>query len=164
MSNGRDKQLTQRQGEYLVAAELCKKGFLATTFSGNVPELDIIAVNEKLETRPVQVKAIRGGSWQMEATRFVKIEFNEKTGKQRILGKAKINYPELKFVLVDLSQDPIEFYILDIQHLRNIIHRHYSRYIEKHKGRRPKTPSSTHTAVRKAEVRRYQDNWDSIFS
>jgi Holliday junction resolvase-like predicted endonuclease len=164
MATGRNPQLTQRQGEYLVAAELCRLGYLTTTFSGNVPELDIIAVNERLEARPVQVKTIKGASWQFDAKRFVNIEYNEKTKKQAVKGRAKIKYPELKFVLVDLSgpQGP-EYYILGIKTLREIIYRGYVTNLEKHNWRRPKTPNSTHTALPKQLVKRYKDKWDSVF-
>lgn len=43
MATGRENQLTKQVGEYLVAAELCRRGFIATTFTGNVPDFDIIA-------------------------------------------------------------------------------------------------------------------------
>jgi len=38
-------QLTKQVGEYLVAAEVCRRGLIATTFTGNVPHYDIIASN-----------------------------------------------------------------------------------------------------------------------
>jgi len=42
MSNGRSKQLIKQAGEHLVAAELAKRGFLATPFAGNVPDFDVM--------------------------------------------------------------------------------------------------------------------------
>lgn len=45
MATGRDNQRTKQVGEYLVAAEVCRRGFIATTFTGNVPHYDIIASN-----------------------------------------------------------------------------------------------------------------------
>ncbi len=45
MATGRDNQLKKQAGEYLVAAEMCRRGFIATTFTGNVPHYDIIASN-----------------------------------------------------------------------------------------------------------------------
>jgi len=38
---GRELQLTKQTGEYLVCAELCRKKFIATSFTGNVPDYDI---------------------------------------------------------------------------------------------------------------------------
>ena len=49
MATGRDMQLTKMIGEYLVCAELCRRGLLATTFTGNVPEFDILATDKRLQ-------------------------------------------------------------------------------------------------------------------
>ena len=46
MKTGRSKYLTKQAGEYLVAAELSRRGYIATTFTGNVPDYDIIAVDD----------------------------------------------------------------------------------------------------------------------
>ena len=44
MASGRGTKLTGAVGEFLVAAELCRRNLVATPFSGNVPHYDIIAV------------------------------------------------------------------------------------------------------------------------
>lgn len=46
MATGRSNKLVGQTGEYLVAAELSRRGFIATTFTGNVPHYDIIASDE----------------------------------------------------------------------------------------------------------------------
>jgi hypothetical protein len=46
MKTGRGKYLTKQAGEYLIAAELSRRGYIATTFTGNVPDYDIIAVDD----------------------------------------------------------------------------------------------------------------------
>ena len=43
MATGRQVQLTKQVGEYLVAAELSRRGLLTATFAGNVPDYDIVA-------------------------------------------------------------------------------------------------------------------------
>ncbi len=43
MATGRSTKLVGQAGEYLVAAELSRRGLIATTFTGNVPHYDIIA-------------------------------------------------------------------------------------------------------------------------
>ena len=45
MATGRSLQLTKQVGEYLVAAELCRRKLIATTFTGNVPDYDIVAIS-----------------------------------------------------------------------------------------------------------------------
>ena len=64
MATGRQVQLTKHVGEYLVAAELSRRGLLTATFAGNVPDYDIVATGSRGQTALVQVKAIAGPSWQ----------------------------------------------------------------------------------------------------
>ena len=71
MATGRGNQLTKQAGEYLVAAEVCRRGFIAATFTGNVPHYDIIASNSTGGHQAIQVKAIVSGSWQFDISRFV---------------------------------------------------------------------------------------------
>lgn len=163
MSDGRDKQLIQHRGEYLVAAELCKRGYQATTFTGNVPDFDIIAVDDNLESRPIQVKTINSASWQLNARSFFDIEVNPRTKKQTIR-KRGIDYPDLTYVFVDLRSEPVpDFYILRLKRLRDIIFNNYKKNLEKHGGRRPMNPESTHMAVTLKMVKKHKDNWDCIF-
>lgn len=42
-------QLIKMIGEYLVCAELCRRELIATTSTGNVPEFDILATDERLQ-------------------------------------------------------------------------------------------------------------------
>ncbi len=64
MRKGRSHKLVGATGEYLVAAELSRRGLIATTFTGNVPHYDIIASDDAGHHVSVQVKASKGGSWQ----------------------------------------------------------------------------------------------------
>ena len=88
MANGRDNKLVGAAGEYLVAAELCRRGLIATTFTGNVPHYDIIASDDKGKHVSVQVKASRSGSWQFgDVTKFFDVIFDgqkQKTGKPKV--------------------------------------------------------------------------------
>jgi len=38
MTTGRENQLTKQIGEYLVSAELCRRGFVETTFTENITQ------------------------------------------------------------------------------------------------------------------------------
>ena len=48
MAEGRKIQLTKQIGEYLVCAELGRRGFISTTFTGNVPKKIIGCLNDEL--------------------------------------------------------------------------------------------------------------------
>ncbi|MEY4947887.1 MAG: hypothetical protein RL698_98 [Pseudomonadota bacterium] len=52
MSSGRRNKLVGQIGEFLVCAELGRLGYVATPFSGNVPDFDIIAVDESGQSLP----------------------------------------------------------------------------------------------------------------
>jgi len=78
MATGRQTKLVGQTGEYLIAAELCRRGLLATTFTGNVPDYDIIASTEKGKHISVQVKTTSGPSWQFaKIDKFVDIKFQQ---------------------------------------------------------------------------------------
>ena len=70
---GRSNYLTKQTGEYLVAAELSRRGFIATTFTGNVPSYDI---DGRGGHALVQVKAISAASWQLNVGQFADVVFD----------------------------------------------------------------------------------------
>jgi hypothetical protein len=88
MATGRDTQLTRQIGEYLAAAELGRRGWIATTFTGSLPGFDILAVSPDGRILEVQVKAIRSASWQLNAGQFLEIEIED--GAQLVSGPKTI--------------------------------------------------------------------------
>jgi len=63
-------QLAGQIGESLVVAELGRRGIVATTFAGNVPDIDILAYRDGA-TVAVQVKSVRAGNVSFNARRFM---------------------------------------------------------------------------------------------
>lgn len=51
MATSREMQPIKQVGEYLVAAKLCRRGFIATTFTGNIPEFDLLAIDDDYRLR-----------------------------------------------------------------------------------------------------------------
>ena len=96
MATGRSNKIVGQTGEYLVAAELSRRGLIATTFTGNVPHYDIIASNEEGKHVSVQVKASRSNSWQFDFRKFCEVSFK---GKQQILG-TPVPCPVKKLIVV----------------------------------------------------------------
>jgi len=162
MATGRSIQLAKQTGEYLVSAELCRRGLISTTFTGNVPEFDILAINEKLQAIPIQVKTITGGTWQFNADTFLDIK---KTSNdiQMVKGKRKISNSELICIFVRLrDQNLDEFYIFRKKTLQDIIYNNYTKYLSSKNGKRPKNPKSTHCAIKTDDLKDFRDNWDLI--
>ena len=159
MATGRHTQLTKQVGEYLVAAEVCRRGFIATTFTGNVPHYDIIASNSTGGHQAIQVKAISSNSsWQFDVRAFVDVQLK---GQRQIIGRPVVPpYPNLVCVGVRLRQyGTDEFYILtweDLQAAAIVAHREFLR---QHGGIRPKKPDSFHIAIRPEMLARHRDKW-----
>jgi len=163
MASGRKNQLTKQIGEYRVAAELCRRGLIATTFTGNVPDFDIIATNEAFETIPIQVKTIRQWYWQLDAKKFITIGIDN--GVQRVIDKISLSNPDLVCIFVRLtSQGDDEFYIFRLKDLQEIIFEDYSQYLAKHNGKRPKNENSTHIGISPRLLERFRDNWGLILN
>ena len=79
-------QLSGQMGEALVVAELGRLGVIATAFSGNVPDIDILAYKDG-RTTAIQVKAWKSGSVSFDARRFLEIEIAD--NKQTVIGLHK---------------------------------------------------------------------------
>jgi hypothetical protein len=164
MATGRGNYLTKQAGEYIVAAELSRRGFVATTFTGNVPSYDIVAVDDRGGHALVQVKAIAADSWQFTATQFADVVF-EGT-KQIVRGPHPAPYPHLICVMVQVapagSARRDRFYVLPWQTLAKIVTDGHREFLAKHGGIRPRQPKSLHTAVKPSALAPWEDRWDII--
>lgn len=156
-ATGRDMQLTRQVGEHLVAAELGRRGYVATPFSGNVPMFDLLAADLHGRAVPIQVKAIKGPSWQFRADTFLTIEIID--DEQIIRGKTALPMPNLLCIFVLLkSAGTDEFYIFHLRDLQDFFAEIYKG------GRRPKNPQSMHCAVWPKDLERFRDNWALVES
>ena len=161
MTIGRSKQLIKQAGEHLVAAELAKRGFLATPFAGNVPEFDVIAVDQNHRAIPIQVKTICSSSWQLDAKKFLNISFVGK--KQNVTGISAALGNELIYVFVKINYEESDaFFVIRATDLARKIKDNYSNFLERNNYIRPRNHKSTHTAIRKIDLIDFQDNW-SLF-
>ena len=149
MATGRQVQLTKQVGEYLVAAELSRRGLLTATFAGNVPDYDIVATGGRGQTALVQVKAIAGPSWQFDIRTFTDVRYT--AGVQTMGQPTPPPAGDLICVFVRLNKDGYgadRFYVLRWPELQRVLINGYRGYLERHGGRRPKRADSFHTALR----------------
>ena len=63
MTTKRKTHQTARAGEYAVASELNRRGFDTVTFTGNMPEIDLIALTPEKKALRIQVKSQTGSGW-----------------------------------------------------------------------------------------------------
>lgn len=158
MTTGRDNQLTKQVGEYLVAAEVCRRGFIATTFTGNVPHYDIIASNSTGGHQAIQVKAILSNAWQFDIRSFVDVQLD---GKRQIMGcPAPPPYPGLICVFVKLRDyGTDDFYIVTWEGLQKVAIAGHREFLARHDGIRPQKHDSFHTAIRLDMMTEHRDKW-----
>ena len=162
MGTGRSNKLVAQTGEYLVAAELSRRGLIATTFTGNVPHYDIIASDEAGRHVSVQVKASRSTSWQFgNITHYCDITFD---GKRQVLGDVKacpVHRLVVTFVKIDENGND-RFYILTWQRLRDLLVKGHKAFLARHGGVRPQRWDSLHSAISEKSLGPYQDKWNTI--
>lgn len=159
---GRSNKIVGQTGEYLVAAELSRRGLIATTFTGNVPHYDIIASNESGQHVSVQVKASRNPSWQFgDITKYCKISFR---GKRQVVERpvrCPVRGLVVVFVMVRATGTD-EFFVLEWRRLRDLLVRHHRAFLEKHHARRPQRWDSLHAAISAKILEPYRDRWNII--
>jgi len=155
MATGLNTKLTGQIGEHLVTAELGRIGIIATPFSGNVPDIDILAyANGK--TGHIQVKAINKASWQFDARKFLNIDLTEKG--QRVLGPNEKFDRKIICIFVALGDELGKdvFYIFKQGWLQDYFH-------ERYKGRKPpKNIKSFHCAIWKPDLEKHKEKWGLI--
>ena len=162
MATGRSTKLTGSVGEFLVAAELCRRGLIATPFSGNVPHYDIVASDEYGGHLLIQVKTINKTNWQFDVSKFVDISMD---GDRQVLeNEVKEPFPNLYCVFVALgnSNTKERYFIFTWNELRTTIVNHHNAYLKKCGGVRPKAPKSMHCSINIEEVEQYEGQWQKI--
>jgi len=151
-------QITKQIGECLVAAELGRIGLVAATFSGNIPEYDIIATDSDFRSVPVQVKATNGNSWQFnDMRRFVAIQLD---GEKPIVGQPVALPDSIVCVMLALSRyGEDRFYVLSLTALQALLIKHYRDDLEKPGCLRPAKFESFHCAIEQEELAAFENAW-----
>ena len=130
MPTGRNNKLTGQVGEFLVCAELGRRGLIATPFAGNVPAFDVLAADEFCRTVPIQVKASSSDNWPADARSWMNIELDETTERQNYVKPLDITNPDLIYVCVAIapanSGKNDRFFVLTKSELQSAVIRGYS--------------------------------------
>lgn len=154
-------RLIGQTGEYLVVAELGRRNIIATPFAGNVPDIDILAYSNGIAL-PIQVKTVSNGTWQFDASRYLRID--QEKDRQRVAGKSKDIDPHLICVLVRLGEKRGEdkYFVLTVGEIQRLILKNYCEFLKKHSGVRPSNPLSTHTMIPERQLMDHLDKWSVI--
>lgn len=156
MSKGNDNQLTKQIGESLAVAELGRRKIIATSFAGNVPEIDLIGYANHL-TVPFQVKAINGISWQFDIRKFLDIRL---TPTRQIISSVNQEFNRSViciFIIIGKETAADKYFIFEQGFLQDY-------FLKNYKCRRvPNNISSFHCAIWPKDLALFEDNWKLIF-
>ncbi|MEX0781427.1 MAG: hypothetical protein WD557_02175 [Dehalococcoidia bacterium] len=145
-----------------MAAELCRRGFLAATFSDAVPDYDMVALDSEGRAATVQVKTILGGDWQLSnASQLVDIELGEDL-VQRVVGPKAAQAPCDIWVFVSLTGDSPDYYVATLAEVQELVCLRYAAYLDKHGGIKPRNPRSFHHAIRIGDLTDWKNRWDLV--
>jgi len=166
VATGRSNKLVGQVGEFLICAELGRRGLIATPFAGNVPRFDVIATDEDCNTVPIQVKTNNGtGSWQCSGDKFLDIEYDAKTTVQTVVGQRPLPDPDTIWALVWLGHRQNKddrFFVMMHRDFQRLVHEHHVAYLRQHNGIRPKAPESRHVAISLQELKPCEDAWHLV--
>lgn len=167
MPSGRNNNLMRQVGEHLVCAELGRRGFTATPFSGNVPTFDVIATDNQCRTVPIQVKASSGSNWRADARDWMNLQLDPESGVQHYEGPTKIDNPNLIYVCVsvapaDCSIGKDRFFVLTKFDLQTACIQHYEAWMIPHGWKRPKKPDCYECRYGIKEIVQHENSWQLI--
>ena len=145
-------QQVGQAGEHFVAAELHRRGAYAVTFSGNMPNIDILASDvDQFRTVAIQVKTKTAGTWHTSILRGEVRE--EKADEDRF------------WILVDIGRDPEvppAYWVVPEWWMLNHIHVRFRERIAVHGGARLRNPDSKHFAIVPKNVAEWRGRWDLL--
>ncbi len=140
-------QQVGRAGELFVAAELNRRGALATLYLTNAPRVDVVAMrpdNSRTVNIQVKTKGPRSKVWQWNI---------EKARAERQASEDDF------LVLVDLQPSEPAYYIVRLRDFANWKVEVHDAWLKGIGGRRPRTPDSPHTAIAVEDVEAGKDAW-----
>lgn len=150
---GRTQQVA-RAGKHYVAAELNKRGALDILLTDNMPKIDLTACNnDQSRTVHIRVKAKSRGTFQTSITE----------GKPSSAPKKPLD-EKVFWVFVDIGvKDGVpRYWIAPDWWVRNDIYQTYKQYLDRHGGKRARTPDSTHHAIDEKRLKEWEGRWDIL--
>lgn len=148
-----NKQQVGRAGELLVAAEIHRLGGYAVTFSGNMPNIDVLASNlDQSRIVTIQVKTKRSGTWRTDSRRALP--------ENRIQDPAGIRY----WVMVSLPAppNPPAFFVMEESWVLDDIHQRASAYRKRYRSERGEERPSFHHAIAVNRIEEWCSRWDIL--
>jgi hypothetical protein len=152
LSRGLRNRLTQRAGEHFVAAEVHRRGAVATGFSGNMLGIDIIAFDcTRLREIYIQVKT-------KTHSRFV---WHIQMPDERL---AEPKDEREFYVFVDLGTGAKAlpgYWVAPRSWVQNVVYDHKRAWLKK-RGSSARDADSKHSGIKTEQPERWKDRWDLL--
>ena len=164
MASGLSTKLAGQIGEFLACAELGRKGYIATSFTGNVPEYDLLVCDDRLNTIPIQVKTSRGITWPSQADKWLDIEIDEVSKRQINKGKKVVDNPDLIYISIVLGEDRKgdRFFICKKSDIQDACISAYKNWMDPKDWIRPRNFKSLDNRYGVEHLAQFEDNWSLI--
>lgn len=150
MTRNEEKFAVGMAGEHFVAAELLRRGILASVTMGNAKKADVIARN--LESSKIQV-----------------VEVKSSSRKQWVVGKIPESNDTRIWIFVDIPKEPESppaYYVCSAKELNGILTKKDREFAEKyqlrHKGKVFKGPGVIRLELKEAEDNDFKNQWNKI--
>ena len=140
-------QQVGRAGELFVAAELNRRGALATLYLTNAPRVDVVAMrpdNSRTVNIQVKTKGPRSKVWQWNID---KARDEQHASENDFL------------ILVDLQPSEPAYYIVRLRDAAKRKVEVHDAWVKSIGGERPRTKGSPHTAIPVEDVEAGKDAW-----
>lgn len=139
-------------GEYYVAAELERRGFIVAVPMSDTPYFDILAVQESNHNNQISIQVKTNSKGKPD---WLLSEKNE-----RIIGD-KIFYV---FVCIDKEMNPPKFYIVPSNVVAEYITRTHREWLARPaRNGQPHAQNSKNRHFNPRDVEIYRNNWDILF-
>jgi hypothetical protein len=141
-----------RAARHFVVAELNRRGVPRVVLPDGDRNIEIEAADpETGHSVGLRVKAKTVGEWQTSTE----------------LGAPRQENPDESqfWVLVDIGTDPAtqpSYFVVPEWWIANYIHEEFQSHLESHGGERPRTPDSTHCAIKPRDVERWRSRWELL--
>lgn len=135
-----DKTLTALAGEFLVAGNLCLRGYVASLTLKNYPKVDIFCLNPKNGKQvAIQVKTKRGG--------------------RRYYVPENVDEHDHPYVFVYIyPDDKVDFYIVPSQDVAKLSAWEQGKYLQNHPHASKKQPRMLSIE----NIQKFKDRWDLL--
>ena len=164
MATGHSNKITAQIGEYLCCAELGRRGLIATTFTGNVPDYDLLVCTKNLVSEAVQVKTSRSDSWPSRADLWLNVEFDDENRRQINRGEKEISNATLIYICVALGPNRTgdRFFICQKKDIQAACIASYCRWMDSKNWKRPRNYRSLDNRYYMDDLLPFEDNWNLI--